>query len=500
MDQPLALPSNVGAYRSANNSVKYRKTLLVLTLLWCVPTGLTLLDTDPARIGLATLIVGMVSFGLMLWRPSTVLIGLPFFALLSPAGGFIEFLGARAVLTDWLMVGLFAQVIVLYLGTLIPSNRQLQKNSATAYMFPLVAVYLMSLLVGFLLGNVISTAPLYYLLGYVLIYHYFSRYARTKNEWETVLNGWCVAAVLGSLILLHAFFLGKPLVNFALDTDLYWDRSSSIYYVYRASYYYAGFHFVAGILTVGILLRLIFKHEPVGKKMLFAFMVLILVMALFAMLNKTAIVAAMLSFFIVYIVVGVRLKRLNIIAFTLPLILGFSLVFFFVSRYGNELYESADLLVAATSTSSLSVRLGVWTNALQQLFQHPWHLMVGLGPNVIENGSQEVAEFFKVSAVTGNLEGALDSSWLTYLIELGIIGWLLIIAIFFQCFFVLLDALRHLPAGSIANPVFLTVFSGLVYLVFAFVSQSLGYAKISWLPFQIVLIAFAYGRTLSSRG
>ena len=481
------------------NRISNRAVLAWMALLWSVPTILTLVNTDPARITNVTLLVGLMSCGFMLMRPLNVLICLPFFALLSPVGGFIELFGVRAVLADWIMLALIVHVLFSQFASPSFLKFRVNRNSASYYLLPLMLLFLVSFILGFLAGNITNFKILYYLISFVVIYYYFNRYACTENEWQSILLAWTLAASLGSLILIQAFFAGEPLVNFAIDTEKGIDRSS-IHWLFRASYYYSGFHFIAGIMSVSLLLRLVFGREAIIWKLLLGALFAIFLLVLLIMLSKTAIFSALMSFFIVYIVVGIRIKKLNLKFLFGLAALGIFGIAWFVSVYGVELYQStAQLSASAVSSASFLTRTEVWINSIQVLFERPWYLITGLGPGVIEMGNQQVAELFKVSAVTMATEGALDSTWLTFFVELGIFAWFIFVGIFIKCFSIIKRFLRVMRKSCITNPVFLAVFGGLVYLVFAFIPQSLGYSKISWLPFQLILIAFAYPKMIRFR-
>jgi hypothetical protein len=492
MDSAILLSQGLPVLKADKSRAPYLGTLAFMSMLWCIPTVLTLIQVDSALIAIATGSVAAITCGLMMWRPFNALLGLPFFALLAPVGGFIELLGVRAVLTDWLMIVLVGQALYLTVVRLNVPRSGGRRNSASRYFLPLTVVFLLSYAFNFLLENTFTGIPLYYLSSFVLIYFYFNRYARTESEWHAILWAWTLAALLGSLILIRAFVSGEPLINFATDDDVLIDRAST-QGVFRATYYYAGFHFVAGLTAVGFLLRLVFRREAILKKLAVGAFFICSLLVLFMMLNRTAIISAIGSFVVVYIIVGLRLKTLNLAALLFFGVIGFLAIVLFVSQYGVELYRGTDhVSETVASTGSFVVRVQVWINALQVLLERPWYLIFGLGPSFIELGNQQFASLFKMAADSRDLEGALDSTWLTYFIEFGALGFILVVGLFLKSFLVIKQYLRQMPDVSITNSSFLTVFGGLVYLSFAFVTQSLGYAKISWLPFQLVLIAFGY--------
>lgn len=484
--------------QSRKNHTSYQKILTFIVMLWCLPTSLTLIDYSPALIQIVTLIVGMITLGCMIWRPFYTLLGLPFFALLSPAGGLFEFFGVRAALTDWIMPVLALPVVFIILFSKQGLRLRVQKNTASYYLVPLAGLYLVSFTFAVLQENIISGVSLYYLLCYAVIYVYFNRYACTDKEWQAILLAWTLASFLGALILIHAYFIGKPIINFSGDDkNLLIDRQS-ILYLFQASYYYSGFHFIVGIFSAGILLRLILRRESLIKKMALFGLLVVFMAALLAMINKTAIYASLCSFFLLYLIISRRLHTINILStFMIASILALAFAWFML-QYGVELYQSSDqILNKISSTDSFGVRMQVWLNAFQQILAQPWNLVVGLGPDVFATGNAQLGASFLVSVDTGAQEGALDSSWLTYLFEFGVLGLLLLIALFTKAITICIRYLQRMPMTALADSSFLTVSCGLVFAIFAFVSQSIGYAKVSWLPFQLILIAFAYLQLLA---
>jgi hypothetical protein len=492
MNNTLSCQYKPTGFQAHKNNISYQKILTLITLLWCLPSGLTLIDYNPAQIQNVTLIVGLITLGCMIWRPLYTLLALPFFALLSPAGGLFELFGVRAALTDWIMPVLVLRVVFSIFSSKGGLRLGVQKGTVSYYLTPLVGLYLASFMLSVLQGNVISGVSLYYLVSYAVIYVYFRRYARTAEDWQAIVWAWTLASLLGALILIQAFFAGKPLIYFADDNELMIDRQS-IQHLFQASYYYAGFHFIAGIFSTSFLLRLIFGRESIRRKIVLLGLLLIFMTTLLAMVNKTAIYASLFSFVLLYLILSWRLRTINILLTVMISFFSMSAFVWFMSQYGVELYQSSDqLLNKLGSTSSFGFRAQVWVNAFQQIFARPWDLVIGLGPDVFGTGPAQLKGTFLVAADTGGQEGALDSSWLTYLFEFGVLGLLLLIALLAKAITICNRYLQHMPMSALADSSFLTVFGGLVFVIFAFVSQSIGYAKVSWLPFQLILIAFAY--------
>lgn len=479
--------------RTGETSSPYAKVLVFLSALWCIPTIMTLLGFSETQVLTPIILIGIVSLGLVVWRPVYLLFSLPFLALLSPTGGFIQFVGIKAVLSDWFMIFVACQMLLL---RVFRPNRVFgmkKMNLARRHFIPLAVLFLVSFVFGLLLGNVIRSDSLYHLLCFALIYDCFARCAETESEWNAILLAWTLATCLGSLILIHAFLIGRPLIDFATDAAVIIDRRN-VEYLFRASYYYAGFHFAAGISLVGLFLRMSFHTHSLRIKLATAMLIVPLVTTLLIMLNKTAIFASVASFVTVYAIANRRFGSLKVANFILYAGIAILVIVAFVFQYGSLIYVSTDELTDSfTSIGSFIIRTQVWLSALKELVEQPWYLFLGIGPNVIEAGNQELAELFKVANDTRGVEGALDSSWLTYFVELGIVSLFILIRLVIRVFRIFMSYLYEMSVDKIVNTSFLATFGGFVYILFSFITQSLGYAKISWLPFQLILIASAYG-------
>jgi O-antigen ligase len=142
------------------------------------------------------------------------------------------------------------------------------------------------------------------------------------------------------------------------------------------------------------------------------------------------------------------------------------------------------------SVSSLLIRLEVYLQAIAVWSDSPWAILVGYGPDFLDNsGDALLSEPLKTSAITGYVEGTLDSAWLSYLVEFGLPGFLLLCALFFSC---IVRACRGLLCSKILDDSAYAVASllgGLLFLAMAMSTQMLGYSKTSWLPLQLLVVA-----------
>jgi hypothetical protein len=95
----------------------------------------------------------------------------------------------------------------------------------------------------------------------------------------------------------------------------------------------------------------------------------------------------------------------------------------------------------------------------------------------------------KTNKETGYEEGTVDSAWLSYLIELGLPGAVLLAMAFrngLSAGAKGLRAARRLDMHAYASA---TLIGGLSFLAIAMATQMLGYSKTSWLPFQVMFVS-----------
>jgi hypothetical protein len=216
------------------------------------------------------------------------------------------------------------------------------------------------------------------------------------------------------------------------------------------------------------------------------------------MMNKTSIIAALLSTLVAIFFLGARLSNTNMvkILFHVSILSPVILVFFLILievRYGSFV----DMIATMFSTGSFIIRLEMWDNAIWQLItNYSQYLILGAGPDFIDSGNQSIAKEFKING-GGGIEGNVDSTYINNLLDLGLLGSVFFFAIYVSAFKILFRCIRILPKEKLTSFVFLSLFGGMIFLVFAFFTQSMGYAKISWLPFQVLLIIFSYGSSPS---
>jgi hypothetical protein len=210
------------------------------------------------------------------------------------------------------------------------------------------------------------------------------------------------------------------------------------------------------------------------------------------MSNKTAIFSVFLSIFIIiiiHVILNFNKYKYIFIFFTIFL---FFLIFLTINFSNNDFTQSAIYISRLNSNSSFITRIGVYIGALINWVKFPLNLFVGMGPNFLDgSGNQNIIQPFTTSIFSGMSENTIDSGWLSYLIELGLFSFLLLINIFYlsikRTFVKLKDNILFNR-----NNTGLIIFASLIFLALALTTQMLGYSKTSWLPFQLLVIGFNF--------
>lgn len=471
---------NIQRYLASHAAIPL--TLKAVALLWLLPVLLTLVNASASAILAATSAAFAVCALAQLLNPSTFLIILPFIALLSPMTGLIGLGGASLLYSDLLFPLLAVQAIVIAITR--PIQRISKLLSALAFMS------LLAIFVGVATDWLTWFKPVVYYLQMFLVAFFTLRAVKDNEDLAALRNAWITAAAMGSVILLKAYVEGRSLIIIQDAVLGIVIKPTDLFDLFRSSYYYTNFHYILGLCIVWTVTRLLFPSTNAQR--LWALAALsIFMLALISSANKTALISAVFAFFVTVVVLLHRFRRRMItamagIALTASIVL-VSAVWLLAQFVGYQVDLIGSRLI---STSSFAIRLEVFNQALNSWLSSPPNLLFGYGLSMLEDsGNSSVSQFFKTSAATGYAEGALDSAWLSYLIELGLPGALLLAALFSRG---ILKSLRGLRSSTRFDEFAFaeaSLFGGLVFLVIAMFTQMIGYSKISWLPLQLLVVS-----------
>lgn len=460
--------------------------LIIIGALWSIPVGMSLLSITQQIVFASMIVAATISGAMILTKPKVALVALPFFTLLSPVVGFLDIFDARVLLSDLLFIFLGIQMALL-----IYKMRTRLRSSFSRLMGLAGILYLTSSIIGLSVGTLMSWKPIVYLLQLVVVYFYTATLATEEKDWAMVINAWLVAAFLGALLVIQAYMTGQPLVDFKSGLDPQAINFESLRYLYRASYYYTGFHYVLGVAIVTLSLKVIVCTSNFTRLLILA-VLLVFLTALVMMATRTAIFSVAIAIgAVLFLSSYVQKKRIFrvLLMFTI-LAIGSFLLFGGLVQYIGE-YQADQWIVRFTGGSD--ERWAVFTQALTSWFSYPLQVLMGMGPDFLEgSGDTAMSAAFKLSTVTGTSQGTVDSGWISYLIELGIVSAAVLVALVVRSITALLKYLKQTSEANILDTQAVYVLGSLFFIVVALATQMLGYTKLTWLPFQLLIIGLMH--------
>ncbi len=447
-------------------------------LLWSILVLLSILSFDIKIISLFTYVVFSISIFSTLIKPKNHLIVLPFFAFLSPIAGYQSI---NLLFSDYYFCFLLVHIIWM----LLTKKIKLFKSQEFYILSTIFSLYVLSVVIGNLIGNLTSFKPLIYPIQFALIFIITVSFANSKKWSYIVLKSWILTVFLGSLLIINSYLNGIELINFSNNLD---NRVNvnDISYLFRGSFYYAGFGFSLGIVLLCLIIKQFFLTK-IYKKIIIFLLTLYCFLTLFIISNKTVFVSILLAlciFVLKYYNFFSKKTKRNLLSYLLlfSLIIPIS-IFFIISKFENN--QILYLLVSIENLSSLSARFIIYKIALLEFISNPIGLIFGMGPDFLESASSINYK----TLVSGYSEGTVDSGLISYLIELGLINFSLLIYFIYRSIKISYRAsLQTLVNNDTENNISLYIFVSIIFLFFALSTQMLGYTKTSWLPFQLLLL------------
>ncbi len=453
----------------------------IVALMWLIPVLLTMLKASPSAILAGTSAAFAACAWAQLSNSRSLPFILPFIALLSPITGFFDLGGASFLYSDLLFPLLAVQASVIVVAR--PIQRIPKLLSLLGLAFVIATIFGVAIGLAWL-------KPVLYLLQILLVVFFTLRAVKDYEDLAALRNAWTAAALMGSALLLHAYVEGRPLVLSQDEAAVVNASAADLGDLFRSSYYYTNFHYVLGLCAVWAGLRLFFPSTNSHRMWTLASLS-VLVLSLISSVNKTALIGAILALVLTVVLLFHCYPRNMSTAtarFSLPAIIVLGAVASSLIQFASN---QIDFIGARlTGVSSLLIRLEVFQQALSTWVSYPLNALLGYGPSLLDGSSNtSLSQLFKFSAVTGYAEGALDSAWLSYLVELGLLGTLLLAALFARGIVNSLRGLRNCPRFDECVFAEASMFGGLVFLVIAMFTQMIGYSKISWLPLQLLVVA-----------
>ena len=461
-----------------------------MALLWTVPVFMKLISINASIVSIVAVTITIYCFKIIIFRPFSVLITLPFLTLISPMLGYFNIIIGNILLSDLFFLLIVLQMIVLFIR-----KKNLINNFKISKFFLLLTVlFIFSLLFGLAMGAIIGFKPILYLLQLYVIYYYTIKYSTEDVQKQKIINAWIYASILGCFILFQAFISGQNLQSIIIDEKQFVDDKSKLQNLFQATYYYAGFIYLVGIAALLSLIKFILIGGRI-KKLLHFLVFLLFFITLILMNNKTVIFSFLfvLSIIQISLIANGFINRKKFIINSCMFFTIFVLVMvpIFLTFIDENQYKL--MIDRFTSSSSLVARIEVYTTSFSQWLTNPIQIFIGMGPDFLDtSGVPEKAINFKKSLVTGIEEGTVDSGWISYLIELGILSFSILVLLFYKATKASYQRFKFQNKALLISPTGIYVYACLLFIIVTLSTQMLGYTKTSWFPFQLLLFGLMF--------
>jgi hypothetical protein len=461
-----------------------------LALLWTAPVCLKLLSIQENIISLFGIAIFIFCLIKIIFRPFYVLVALPFLTLLSPMLGFFEILGSKILLSDIFLLLLVIQMFVL----IFKKKNQFNNFKFNKYFVLFSGLFFFGLIFGKLTEYISSFKPILYFIQLFVIYYYTINYTKNDLNKQKTITAWMFACILACFILIKAFLSGQNLQNVLMDENFVIEDKSKLQNLFQATYYYSGFIFLVGLSALVLLLKFFLIGTRL-KKLLYLLVFSLFFITLILINNKTVIYSFLLVLMIIIgslISIGYINRRkffitLGIFIVILLFVIG-PLILNFVDEKQFEL-----MIGRFSSAGSLFIRFEIYHAAFVQWISNPTQILVGVGPDFLDaSGVPAKALKFKTSLVTGFDEGTVDSGWISYLIELGIFSFSILVALFYKATKAAYQRFKFQNKLLRISPIGIYVYACLLFMIVTLSTQMLGYTKTSWFPFQLLLFGLMF--------
>ena len=442
-----------------------------MTWLLSVFTFLQILSIVQLNILFITVII--LNIFLILNKFVNVIYLLPFAIILSPIFGSISFFNLNFLFSDFLLI--FSIIVLLFI-----KNRTLIKSKNIFYFFLILFVHFY---LHYALGDLISLKPIISIIQIFIVYC-LSISCLSDFKINRFLTTTIIAVFIGSILMFGAFYLGINQNDFQGNaSNLTVNAKEFDVTDYRMTFFYTTFPF---LISISIFI-LLYKLKEVSNKLIkigIFIGIILLCLFLIASGNKTS-MASVIVVFIISMIYYNRsffsyLKKISFVIFTF-----FILTSLLFNYYLNDL-NTERFIFRMLSFDSLEDRFGVYLNAWYVFIQNPLYMIIGYGPDFLTCcGEQTLAESFKYNYYTKDLQGAVDSGIITFLIEFGLIISIVII------YFLINTLMRLIRNSQNINILLVQI---ILLLIISGTTQVIGLSKISW----FFVIIFAISRNLNN--
>lgn len=465
-------PPQLDSLNNRMENIHINKSLLgALYFVWIIPVVNFILNPNynpsawPVWVAMGATI--LISFG----DRRIIPLAIPFVALLSPLAYSSRVFGLLP--SDFFLVyGALSLLLIVMFKT-----DQFKVLAGDVYLIWLLPAALVSYLLSF--EYEVLFPSLLNWIALIIVFLITRTVLRAPNLVPIYYLSLLVTATYASALIIAGFASGMPLASFTTDSDterVFLDKEN-LNYLFRASYFYTNIMYVLGSAVIVLLVTILTSRKIISKIISIGLLIVIL-LTLFLMFAKTALVALAICFLAILTLLSFSPGRLaqKHGGFVRPLFIIFPSVFllFIVS----QLVGSANNYTL--NTDSLTARLDVVSSSFNVLLQHPERFVFGFGPDASIRISNEATDAARSS--DGGVEGAIDSAYVAFLFEYG-----LIFLILFLLFGVrsLLQLFRLIRQSHQVHPILITQFVVLIFIYTAAVSQVISTSKVAWIVSQI---------------
>jgi hypothetical protein len=391
---------------------------------WTLTSVLFMIEPEMSAIPLVAFISLVLGLLLCLSNPLLSLYLLPFAMMLGPV--FVLRIEGVGVMT----VGdLYALILILRTLLLHP----VYPKKMTGMIGLLACVFCLILSAFSSINVAASIVGLTKLLQYGLLYWTTTVLIKQREDLHKLFSAWVFITTLCSIIMLWHFYAGRPpMINILLDSinevviDL--ERADLLF---RPNYFYANFFIPMGLSVLYALLSVMMRIET--KRFNRVVIGLTLPINLFALLmnNTRAMLLPVLllcgSILLWYCWKSFKKSKRSLIGLAVLVFITIVATKFFAWLLVAE-SQSFALLDRFADYESVFLRFSIWASALSKVFENPFRLLVGWGPQSTARQLETSYMQDLLTGTLGNVEGAFDSTIVGLVVEYGIVFAILVIA------------------------------------------------------------------------
>ncbi len=439
---------------------------IFIGIIWLISV-LSFLQIFPMPLLLLLLVLGITYFLTLIFRVHLFSNLIIYLIILSPIFGSINYFNTNLLFSD---IFLFFTIFILLQKKIYPLN--------SIFFYFVFFLIICHIIIHFIIGDLINIKPLISILEIFAIYYTVKETLKVKKN-NTIYFSIIFATLIGIILMFLAFYKGVNLNDFQGDNNsLITDALELDLRNYRMSYFYTNFPLIMSS-TVFVLLFFIDKFKKYIYKILLIFIILLICLSLVASGNKTVMITTLVVFLIsnfIYDKNGIY-KKINTLYLLFFITILYVVIFtFYLNDYNSELFTQRML-----SSDSFEDRLGVYANVIFIYSNNFLRIFLGYGADFLTGaGDPIISNNFKMNYYTKNEQGAVDSGIITFIIEFGILYFILFAHIIIKLIRLLFKNLNS------SNILFLQIFQ---IFIISSSTQLVGLSKIFW--FFVLIFALA---------